>query len=63
MKKGENICIMYRYIRTRESYNEEEKNFILKIVKLIRDSNENLEIKLLEKNRDLRIEYLIIEKI
>ena len=53
---------MYRYIRSRESYNEEEKNFILKIVKLIRDSMENLEIKLLEKNRDLRIEYLIIEK-
>ena len=29
-------------------YNEEEKNFILKIVKLIRDSMENLEIKLLD---------------
>ena len=43
-------------------YNEEEKKYILKIAKLIRDSMTNLEIKLLEKDRDLRIEYLNIEK-
>ena len=43
-------------------YNEEERNYILKIAKLIRDSMQNLEIKLLEKDRDLRIEYLNSEK-
>ena len=43
-------------------FNEEEKKYILDIAKLIRNSMENHEKKLLEKDRDLRIEYLSIEK-
>ena len=43
-------------------FNEEEKKYILDIAKLIRNSMENHEKELLEKDRNLRIEYLNIEK-
>ncbi|MCQ2820262.1 MAG: hypothetical protein MJ252_23600, partial [archaeon] len=40
------------------SFTEEEKKYILDVAKLIRNSMANLEIKLLEKDRDLRMEYI-----
>ena len=43
-------------------FNEEEKKYILDIAKLIKNSMENHEKALLEKDRDLRMEYLSIEK-
>ena len=43
-------------------FNEEEKKYILDIAKLIRNSMENHEKELLEKDRNLRMEYLNIEK-
>ena len=43
-------------------FNEEEKKYILDIAKLIKNSMENREKALLEKDRDLRMEYLSIEK-
>ena len=43
-------------------FNEEEKKYILDIAKLIKNSMENHEKTLLEKDRDLRMEYLTIEK-
>jgi len=43
-------------------FNEEEKKYILDIAKLIKNSMENHEKTLLEKDRDLRMEYLNIEK-
>jgi len=43
-------------------FNEEEKKYILDIAKLLRNSMENHEKELLEKDRNLRIEYLNIEK-
>ena len=43
-------------------FNEEEKKYILDIAKLIRNSMENHEKELLEKDRNLRIDYLNIEK-
>ena len=51
-KKEEKIYILCLDTLGQEKlYNEEERNYILKIAKLIRDSMENLEIKLLEKDR------------
>ena len=43
-------------------FTEEEMKYILDTAKLLKNSMMNLEIKLLEKDRDLRIEYLGIEK-
>ena len=43
-------------------FNEEEMKYIYDTAKLIRDSMANLEVKLLEKDRDLRIDYLNIER-
>ena len=43
-------------------FNEEEKKYILDIAKLIKNSMENHEKELLEKDRNLRMEYLNIEK-
>ena len=43
-------------------FNEEEKKYILDIAKLIKNSMENHEKQLLEKDRNLRMEYLSIEK-
>jgi len=43
-------------------FNEEEKKYILDIAKLIKNSMENHEKALLEKDRNLRIDYLTTEK-
>ena len=43
-------------------YNDEEKKYILDIAKLIKNSMENHEKNLLEKDRNLRMEYLTTEK-
>ena len=43
-------------------FNEQEMKYIYDTAKLIRDSMANLEVKLLEKDRDLRIDYLNIER-
>ena len=43
-------------------FNEEEKKYILDIAKLIKNSMENHEKELLEKDRNLRMDYLNIEK-
>ena len=44
------------------TFSESEKTFITSIAKLLRDSLQINEQKLLEKDRDLRIEYLKLEK-
>ena len=43
-------------------FNDEEKKYILDIAKLIKDSMENHEKQLLEKDRNLRMDYLNTEK-
>lgn len=44
------------------TFNDNEKEFINEIAKLLRDSMQNLEKRLLEKDRDSRMEYLKLEK-